>query len=310
MTLHPFRAAPLRAAPLRAALAALSLALALPACAQTTTAAADTTHPALWVAKDADTTIYLFGTVHVLKPGLPWFDEAVRAAFDRSGEVMLELVTPEQAEMAKIVAAHAITPPDSPTLSSTLTPAQRETYFKALGAVGVPVAAFDHAKPWFAALNLSLLPLMKAGYDPANGPETVITAAAKSAGKPVKGFETADQQIGYFDTLSAPAQHAFLLSTLEELPKAGAEMAEMVADWAGGDPDALARLMNDDLKASPEVADLLLYRRNARWADALAARMKAPGTVFVAVGAGHLAGKGSLIEDLRAKGVKVERVRY
>ena len=262
------------------------------------------------MAKDADTTIYLFGTVHVLKPGLPWFDEAVRTAFDRSGEVMLELVTPEQAEMAKIVAAHAVTPPDAPALSSTLTPTQRETYLKALGDVGVPVAAFEHSKPWFAALNLSLLPLMKAGYDPANGPETVITAAAKTAGKPVKGFETADQQIGYFDTLSAPAQHAFLLSTLEELPKAGAEMAEMVADWAKGDPDALARLMNDDLKASPEVADILLYRRNARWADALAARMAAPGTVFVAVGAGHLAGKGSLIEDLRAKGVKVERVRY
>jgi hypothetical protein len=296
--------------PLRAALTALSLALALPACAQTAKPATDTTHPALWVAKDADTTIYLFGTVHVLKPGLPWFDEAVRQAFDRSGEVMLELVQPEPAAMAKIVAAHAMTPLTAPPLSSTLAPAERDRYLKALGDVGVPPAAFDHAKPWFAALNLSLLPLVKAGYDPANGPETVITTAAKSAGKPVTGFETADQQIGYFDTLSDKAQRAFLVSTLDELPKAGTEMAQMVADWARGDPEALARLMNDDLKSSPEVADVLLFRRNARWADALATRMKSPGTVFVAVGAGHLAGKASLIEDLRAKGVKVERVRY
>ena len=234
----------------------------------------------------------------------------MKAAFDRSGEVMLELVQPDPATMAKIVAAHAATPADAPTLPATLTPGQRETYLKALADVGVPVAAFDHAKPWFAALNLSLLPLLKAGFDPANGPETIITAAAKGAGKPVTGFETADQQIGYFDALSDKAQRTFLISTLDDLPKLKGETDTMVADWAKGDPDALARLLNDDMKASPEIADILLYRRNLRWADTLAARMQRPGTVFVAVGAGHLAGKGSVIDDLRAKGVKVERVRY
>ena len=299
--------------PVRAALFPLLLALALPACAQTPAPAkpaADTTHPALWVARDADTTIYLFGTVHVLKPGLPWFDEAVKAAFDRSGEVMLELVEPDAATMQAIVTAHAVTPPSAPALSSTLTEPQRATYTKAMADVGVPLAAFEHVKPWYAALNLSLLPLMKAGYDPANGPEGVITAAAKVAHKPVTGFETADQQIGYFDALSAKAQTAFLVSTLDDLPKLSGEMNEMMADWARGDPQALAALLNDDMTASPEIADILLYSRNARWATALAARMKTPGTVFVAVGAGHLAGKGSVIDDLRAKGVKVERVRY
>ena len=291
-------------------LLAPALLLAIPACAQTARPAADTTHPALWVAKDSDTTVYLFGTVHVLKPGLPWFDEAVKAAFDRSGEVVLELVQPEPAAMARIVAAHAITPPEAPTLSSTLSPAQRDTYNKAIGQAGLPPTVFEHSKPWFAALNLSLLPLMKAGYDPANGPETVITAAAKTAGKPVTGLETAEQQIGYFDTLSDRAQHAFLVSTLDELPKAQAEMTTMVADWARGDPEALARLMNDDLKASPEVAQVLLFQRNARWADWIKARMAQPGTVFVAVGAGHLAGKNSVIGDLAAKGIKARRVRY
>ncbi len=165
--------------PLRAALTVLSLALALPACAQPAKPApAAAVHPALWVARDADTTIYLFGTVHVLKPGLPWFDEAVRRAFDRSGEVMLELVQPPQAEMARIVAAHSTTPPGAPPLSATLAPAERDRYVKALGEIGLPVAAFEHSKPWYAALNLSLLPLIKAGFDPANGPESVITAAA------------------------------------------------------------------------------------------------------------------------------------
>ena len=295
---------------MRKLLLAPALLLAIPACAQTTKPARDATHPALWVAKDHDATVYLFGTVHVLKPGLPWFDEAVKTAFDRSGEVVLEIVQPEPAAMAKIVAAHAMTPPEAPTLSSTLAPAQRDSFVKAISQAGLTPAVFDHTKPWFAALNLSLLPLVKAGYDPANGPETVITAAAKTAGKPVTGLETAEQQIGYFDALSEAAQRAFLVSTLDELPKAPAEMATMVADWARGDPDALARLMNDDLKASPEVAQVLLYRRNARWADWIKARMARPGTVFVAVGAGHLSGKGSVIDDLAAKGVRVERVHY
>lgn len=295
---------------MRKLLLAAALLLPIPACAQVAKPARDTTHPALWMVKDHDTTVYLFGTVHVLKPGLPWFDEAVKAAFDRSGEVMLEIVQPEPAAMAKIVSAHAMTPPDAPTLSSTLTPAQRDTFVKAVGLAGLPAAVFEHTKPWFAALNLSLLPLTRAGYDPANGPETVITAAATTTGKPVSGLETAEQQIGYFDTLSDGAQRAFLVSTLDELPKAQAEMETMVSDWARGDPDALARLMNDDLKASPEVADVLLYRRNARWADWIKARMARPGTVFIAVGAGHLSGKGSVIDDLAAKGIKVQRVRY
>jgi len=306
--IRPFRA-------LRSVATALALTLALPACAQSPTAAAPAVtasdaDPALWVVRDADTTIYLFGTIHVLKPGLSWFDEAVKAAFDRSGQVMLEMVEPDTATMQGIVQAKAMTPAGAPTLTASLPAGPRAKYTKAVTDLGLPAGAFDRFRPWFAAVNLSLLPLIKAGYDPANGPEGVITAAAKAAGKPVAGLETAEQQIGYFDGLSPKAQTDFLTSTVDELPKAGPEMDEMVADWAKGDPAALAALMNDDLKSSPEVADVLLYRRNAHWADWIAERMKTPGTVFIAVGAGHLAGNRSVIADLEAKGVKVERVTY
>lgn len=300
--------------PLRPLAATLALLLALPACAQTPPAprpaAAQDADPALWVVKDADTTVYLFGTIHVLKPGLTWFDEAVKSAFNRSGQVMLEMVEPDTATMQRIVLAKAVTPPSAPTLTATLPEAKRAAYVKAVTGLGLPAGAFDRYRPWFAAVNLSLLPLVKVGYDPANGPEGVITAAAKAAGKPVAGLETAEQQIGYFGGLSDKAQVEFLANTVDELPKAGKEMDAMVADWAKGDPAALAKLMNDELKSSPEVADVLLYSRNARWADWVSERMKTPGTVFVAVGAGHLAGPRSVIADLRAKGVKVARVRY
>ena len=295
----------------RSTLTALAMLLALPACAQhKAPAASRDADPALWVVKDHDTTIYLFGTVHVLKPGLSWFDEAVKKAFDRSGQLVLELVQPDAATMQGIVMAHATTPPTAPTLTAQLPADKRDAYAQALAGINVPAAAFDHVKPWFAAVNLSLVPLMKAGYDPANGPEGVLAGAAKAAGKPVIGLETAEQQIGYFDALSMPAQVAFLTSTLDELPKAGAQMDEMVADWSHGDPDALARLMNDDLKSSPEVAKALLFDRNQRWAGWIAERMKRPGTIFVAVGAGHLAGGQSVIADLAAKGITARRIAY
>jgi uncharacterized protein YbaP (TraB family) len=299
---------------IRTVAAALALTLALPACAQTpaaqTTAAGRDADPALWVVKDKDTTVYLFGTIHVLKPGLSWFDEAVKAAFDRSGQVMLEMVEPDQATMAAIVQAKALTPAGAPTLTATLPDDKRASYTKAVTDLGLPAGAFDRYRPWFAAVNLSLLPLVKAGYDPANGPEGVITAAAKAAGKPVAGLETAEQQIGYFSDLSDKAQVGFLTSTVDELPKVGAEMNAMVADWARGDPAALAAVMNDDLQSSPEVANVLLYQRNARWAAWIKDRLATPGTVFIAVGAGHLAGARSVIADLKAKGVKVTRVKY
>ena len=102
----------------------------------------------------------------------------------------------------------------------------------------------------------------------------------------------------------------FLTSTVDDLPKMGTEMSEMVDDWAKGDPDKLAALLNDNLKDSPEVTKVLLYDRNQRWAGWIKNRLATPGTVFIAVGAGHLAGAKSVIADLQAMKVKVERVKY
>ncbi len=298
----------------KAAVSALALLLALPACAKQPAKpvhgrAANDADPALWVVRDKDSTVYLFGTIHVLKPGLTWFDEAVRKAFDRSGEVVLELVMPDPAAMQALVMSKGVTA-SGPTLTEQLPPDKRDAYVKAVTGLGLPANAFDRMRPWFAATNLSLLPLTRLGYDPANGPEETITAAAKAAGKPVTGLETAEQQIGYFAGLSQAAQVQFLTSTVDEVPKVGETMAAMVKDWADGRPEALAEQMNEDLKDSPEIARTLLTDRNARWAKWVEARMAKPGTVFVAVGAGHLAGAESVVAMLQRDGVRVTRVRY
>ncbi len=296
----------------RSALSAIAMAFALPACAQVApkpVQAANDADPALWVVKDKDTTIYLFGTIHVLKPGMTWFDEAVKTAFDRSNQVVLELVMPDPAKMQSLVMATGVSK-DGPTLTEQLPADKRAAYAKAVTDLGLPANAFDRFKPWLAATNLSIAPLSKLGYDAANGPEQVITAAAKAAGKPVIGLETAEQQLGYFGGLSQKAQIQFLGSTIDELPKLETTMATMVDEWAKGDPEALAKEMNDSLKDSPEVAKVLLVDRNARWAEWVKTRLGTPGTVFVAVGAGHLAGKDSVQAQLAKLGVQAERVRY
>ena len=293
-------------------LTAIALTLSLPACAQTPKAAAATqdADPALWVVKDKDTTIYLFGTIHVLKPGLTWFDEAVKTAFDRSQELKLELVMPDPAAMASLVQATGTAAPGTPPLGERLPAGKQAAFRRAVTDLGLPADALDRYKPWLAATQLSIAPLSKLGYDSANGPETVLTEAAKAAHKPVTGLETAEQQLGYFSGLSDKAQIQFLESTVDELPTVADQMTRMVDDWAGGKPEALATEMNDSLKDSPEVAKVLLVDRNKRWAQWIKDRMAKPGTVFVAVGAGHLAGPDSVQAQLARLGVKAQRIRY
>jgi uncharacterized protein YbaP (TraB family) len=292
---------------LRGLFAAALLALPLPAFAQApATTEAD---PALWVVKDADTTIYLFGTIHVLKPGLTWFDDGVKNAFDASDDLVLEMVQPPAEEMQAIVMKAGFTT-SGQTLPEKLSATDRAAYLKALTGFGLPANALDRADPWLAATQLSLIPVMKSGYDASNGPETVLSAAAKAAGKNVIGLETAEQQIGYFDTLPETLQIKFLNSTVKDLPEVNTSLATMVRDWSAGKPDRLGKTMNEGMRETPEIGRVLLADRNVRWADWIDTRMKQPGTVFVAVGAGHLAGKDSVIAQLKKRKLKAKRVKY
>lgn len=291
----------------RLGLAAIALALALWGCGQKPTARdAD---PALWVVRDADTTIYLFGTVHVLKPGLAWFDDGVKQAFDASDTLVLELVMPPEAEMQRIVTELG-TNASGPALPDQLPPEEAGKMRAALPEFGLAPDALDHADPWLAATMLSVLPLRQLGYDDKQGAELVLADAARTEGKKIEGLETARQQLGYFDALPLPAQRKLLVETIDGLPEAGEKIAQAVDAWSKGDADGLARLVNADMATSPELAEALLVRRNRNWADWIAKRMARPGTVFVAVGAGHLAGARSVQAELAGRGLKAERVSY
>jgi len=260
--------------------------------------------PALWAVSDADTTIYLFGTVHALPKDVNWFDGRIENAFNSADELVTEIDLNEVAASSQALAAAGMLPAGQ-NLRDLMTEENRQQYEESLVALGLPVEALDKMEPWFAAMTLTLLPLMKDGFQTDTGVELAL--GKKAGEKQRDALETIDQQIGLFDGMSMDAQLTFLDETVEAVPKAGATLGAMIDAWLKGDADNLAMLVNAEM-SDPELYARLLTQRNAHWAEWIENRLAEPGTVFIAVGAGHLAGKGSVQDQLRARGLEVRRI--
>jgi uncharacterized protein YbaP (TraB family) len=290
-------------------LAALVAATAMPSASFAQAAAKlPDANPAIWAVKDKDTTIYLFGTVHALDGKKDWFNDEVKTAWDKSKEVVFEILLPEPAKAQATVMDKAVDK-SGKTLSSRLTPAQAKKLAAELQSVGAPANALDQFEPWFAATQLAMIRYAKKGITPDKGAEMILKAAAAKDGKSMGEVESFDWQMNLFDTMPEKLQLKMLTDYLDELEKGDAMIETMMASWAAGDVNKLAGLMNQAMARTPELNKLLLTDRNARWADWIKARMDKPGTVFMAVGAGHLGGKGSVQEYLSKKGIKAERLK-
>lgn len=267
--------------------------------------------PALWVVRDEDTIIYLFGTFHALDGRQDWFNDEVRTAFDRSQELVLEVVAPDdpqqaQAQMAPIVARLAVDP-QGRAITSRLNPAQVATL---RAQVGPAVDMFDQARfePWFVSLALVQVAAQRLGLTGEHGPERALARAAGARRMKVTGLETAEFQIGIFDRVPDADQMEGLAEILANPDRLAETLQPMLAAWSRGDVEALAGILNETVRDDPEAYRLLFTDRNATWARWIGARMARPGAVFMAVGAGHLGGPGSVQEQLRAMNIRAERV--
>jgi uncharacterized protein YbaP (TraB family) len=263
--------------------------------------------PALWVIKDADSTIYLFGTIHVLRPTTTWESPRVTAAFNSASDIWFEISNPDDvAAIIPLIQQYGVSP--GTPLSSQLTPDEFKQLDTAAQVLGVTGAQMDIFRPWYAGLTLSMAPLKKAGYDPASGVELTLKARAEAAGKPVHGFETIEKQILLLANLPQDIQLEFLRSTLKDYDDATTELDAMVEAWASGDVTALDRVTNQDMKTeAPDIYKALLTDRNAGFADQIQTLLDGSGTAFVAVGAAHLAGSDSVQSMLEARGIEVDR---
>lgn len=256
-------------------LTAAALAAATPA------AAPPPDQPAIFKVQDADTTIYLFGTFHALDGDGAWLDPAVRTAFEQSDELVLETLLPESG------APHQ---------------------------AGVPVRAPSvvASGSYLATTRMALNAGRSQGMHVANGADMVLRHLAEADGKRVEGLETLDLQLRMFDKLriAAPMQPAARRAPISVKPADTMfqTMGQMEAAWKRGDQDVFARIIEQLRTESPDTYRMMFTERNARWADWVAARMRSPGVVFVAVGAGHLAGRDSLLVRLAEHGIESHRV--
>lgn len=295
---------------LLAAFALAAIPLATPAWAETPAATTAVTErhlkPALWKVADADTTIYLFGTIHALPKGLVWLDGPVASALAESGELVTEIPDAPAAQQQQTVRAIGLL--QGETLRSLMSDTDRAAYEALLARLRIPAEAFDPLEPWLAGITLGVMPYAMAGYGADDGVEAVLRKAALAKGKKQGALETVEFQLGLFDNLPREAQLKFLGEAVRDFDKGTAIIGTMTEDWGKGDSDALARLLNDEMD-DPELAEALLYQRNRNWAAWIRKRLDQPGAVFIAVGAGHLAGAGSVQDVLKAQGIATSRVQ-
>ena len=288
----------------------LPLLVGLSACAPAIepNAAVTTTADALpmWEVTDGDATVYLLGSIHMLRPETYPLDDAIYAAFDASAVVAFEL-HPDSLEAAAPIMMMRGLYQDGRTLSDVLPDTLHDELAARLAGVGIPMAAAASMKPWLAALTVSALTVQRAGFDVAQGIDTHFFERAQAAGKRVTAFETIDLQIRIFDTLSEAEQVAFLQTTLDDLDGVVTMLDESTALWKRGDAEAIGALMTESMQDQPLLRRRMLDERNQAWVPQVEALLSAGDTAIVIVGMGHLTGPGSVIELLRARGHAVNR---
>lgn len=265
--------------------------------------------PALWVAKDYNSTVYLFGTVHLLPDDLSWMRDDVRAAFGEAGTIYFEVDTGTQGQIqASILTQNFGMRSDGLRLSDGLDSYQLKLLDAAAHNGNITLAALDSMKPWLASEFLTVAAATNAGLSPEVSADSALKSRAAREQKNVIYLETMEDQIRVSADQPAFVQMKILTETLENFNTLGTDLTQIVQAWSVGGTAFLTREMVLNLKKrSPDFYKALLTDRNEKWADVLTRYMEGSGTAFVAVGTSHLLGEDSLIEMLRDQGYKVSR---
>ena len=266
--------------------------------------------PPVWVVKGHDSTIVLFGSVHLLPPGTDWRPEALKLALAKADEVWFE--APMDAaglqEATKDAVARGYLP-QGQTLGPMLSEAGRKRLAAAAKVLSVPVEQFDPLQPWFAELLIQDGLFKVIGVDGSDGVEEQLWAGLAPSAKRVT-LETPEQQIGFFADAPMKEQLASLEQTLKDVPNARRDYAKLLKAWLGRDIRGLDKEVLEPLKkSSPALFDRVVSQRNARWVQALDERLKGKGETVMVVGMGHLIGPGGVPARLRAQGVEVDGPR-
>lgn len=286
-----------------------------------TAMARDTTaSPALWKIDGEKGDIYFFGSFHILPKDLVWRTPALEAALAAAQQLDFE-VDLDQAQnpaiMGDLVARYGFLPPDK-SLRKMIAVEYRAKLEAVATELGLPIAAVDRMRPWLAALTITSLTALKQTGKPGQkvdpsaatseqgGVDLKLWNWAKENGKTRGALETVESQIQIFANLTHDQEVQYLVMTLQQTDKLNEDLDTLLKAWLSGDLRRLDRELNGDTDHFPQMRDALLTQRHAKWIPQIE-RMLADGKSHVViVGAAHLVGKGSVIDLLRAKGIRVE----
>ncbi len=265
--------------------------------------------PRLLRVSDADTTVYLFGTVHLLSPSTEWMNDEISAALTSSRAVYFEVPTEPEAlaPHAALLQSLALNP-SGVTLSSLLTPEQRTRAEQVATQSNIPFAQLEPMRPWIVAITLAMTRLVQRGADPEAGVDRAIAARAREAGQEVRYLEDIPTQLRAIGDLSTEVQVELLVQSLDEIEESEAHFDAMVAAWQSGDAAFLERELVGEMRVeAPELYEAMLIQRNRAWVDVLATLMaNEPGTFFVAAGAAHFTGPDAVQVGLAARRLTVQ----
>jgi hypothetical protein len=262
----------------------------------------------LWKIKSKNNTVYLLGSVHVLKKENYPLPAAMDKAFEDADKLVLEvdLGTFEQPAVQGMILSKALYA-DNKTLQDNLSKEAYDLIKTRISELGLNIDQFNRLEPWFVALTTTVLKLQKLGFDANYGVDKYFFDKAKKANKEVLAFETAEYQIARFDEMSARTQELYLQQVLKELDSTEKGFNEIVGAWAKGDIDSLDNLLSKSLKEFPELYERLLVERNKNWIPKIEEFLQKDKNYLVVVGAAHLAGKDSVLNLLKAKGFTIEQ---
>lgn len=298
-------------------LAACCVALLL--CAMSAPAHAEPPVPLLWKVSDADNSVYLLGSFHLLKPGDYPLSKDVDAAFADAESLVFE-IPPEQIASPGLAMqmSQAALRKDGTSLDSELSPALvaklkawEAGHAPGLQKMGLPPQALQMFQPWFVGLVISMVQMGDDGLDPRLGLDQHFAAEATTRGKPTSGLETGAQQIAFLAQMDHDEQLQFLSEAIDESQDGSRELEKLHAAWRAGDIHTLWDGMAADMKRQyPKLYAHINVERNDAWVPKIERRLAAPGRddTLVVVGALHLLGSDGVVEKLRANGYKVERI--
>jgi uncharacterized protein YbaP (TraB family) len=265
--------------------------------------------PALWQVSDADTTIYLFGTIHLLPSDLQWQTPQLKNAVASSQQLVVETIVDDKdpTKLMSAMASLAFNTPNLPPLLERVPAAKRPALAAAIKQTGYPPQALDRMETWAAAFILLGNKFRALGLS--GGVEGVLRGDFAAQGKTVGELESNLDQLSFFDKLPEAAQRSLLEGAIEDNKSMDSDFGGMLKAWSKGDVQKIAKTFDRDLAASPALQEALIKRRNANWSKWIETRLTQPGSLLIAVGAGHLAGKDSVLELLKKDGYQVRRLQ-